>query len=384
MIQQARKGSFWTKNQGDIENKQQQKDSVPKFVENINLNLTEAQKNETQEDTNNQSNQNNKSVSTNFQIVNYNKPNEPDHSTILIGAENEVVDYKPQKIHFKLSKKEIDQTFAYYFLPNGYPHSVGEGYAKFSFLFALSTFSITLLSFISTQALFVALGSTTTKASLYSAAYTWVLKDGIGQLGGILFAGKYGKNFDEDVKKWRFMCMILMNAAIIVEMTTLRFPGAFIYIASLANIGKNVTFLWASATRANINLRFAKRNNIGDIAGKAVTQFTSASLLGIAFGLGISKAFNIASLYTIVPLFSVFTGINIVWSYYATKVVDEYYFNRQRFYILYKEYMKNFKVLDVKSVNNIEKFYVPSIFNPYVEMFCRFGEYSLAGKVKGM
>lgn len=46
--------------------------------------------------------------------------------------------------------------------------------------------------------------------------------------------------------------------------------------------------------------------------------------------------------------------------------------------------MKNFKVLDVKSVNNIEKFYVPSIFNPFVEMFCRFGEYSLAGKVKDM
>ena len=160
--------------------------------------------------------------------------------------------------------------------------------------------------------MFVALGSTTTKASLYSAAYTWVLKDGIGQLGGILFAGKYGKSFDEDVKKWRFMCMLLMNVAIIIEMVTLRFPGAFIYLASLANIFKNVTFLCASATRANINLRFAKKNNIGDIAGKAVTQFTTASLLGIGVGLVVSKAFNIASIYTIMPLFSVFTVSNLI------------------------------------------------------------------------
>ena len=148
--------------------------------------------------------------------------------------------------------------------------------------------AITVLNFISTQALFVALGSTTTQASLYSAAYTWVLKDGIGQLGGILFAGKFGKSFDEDVKKWRFMCMVLMNISIIVEMITLRFPYLFIYLASLANVGKNVTFLCSAATRASINLRFAKRNNIGDIAGKAVTQFTTASLIGMAISLIIS------------------------------------------------------------------------------------------------
>lgn len=83
--------------------------------------------------------------------------------------------------------------------------------------------------------------------------------------------------------------MILFNISIIVEMITLRFPGAFIYLASLANIGKNVTFLCAAATRASINLRFAKRNNIGDIAGKGVTQFTTSSLVGMAIGLVISK-----------------------------------------------------------------------------------------------
>lgn len=168
------------------------------------------------------------------------------------------------------------------------------------------------MSFISTQALFVALGSTTTKASLYSAAYTWVLKDGIGQLGAILFAGKYGKSFDQDVKKWRFMCMLLMNLSIIVEMATLRFPGAFIYLASIANIGKNVTFLCASATRASINLKFAKHNNIGDIASKAVTQFTACSLMGIGAGLIISKMFNIASLYTVVPLFITLSTVNLM------------------------------------------------------------------------
>jgi hypothetical protein len=244
-------------------------------------------------------------------IINFKKADEPDHSRLVIDNKNNIKEHNPLKIHFALSRKELEQNFSYYFLPNGYPHSVSAGYAKFTILFTLSMFCITIMSFISTQALFVALGSTMTKASLYSAAYIWVLKDGIGQLGAILFAGKYGSNFDEDIKRWRFLCMILMNISIIVEMTTLRFPGAFIYLASLANVGKNVTFLCASATRANINLRFAKKNNIGDIAGKTVTQFTTASLLGIGVGLFVSKAFNIASIYTIFPLFTALTLTNI-------------------------------------------------------------------------
>lgn len=35
--------------------------------------------------------------------------------------------------------------------------------------------------------------------------------------------------------------------------------------------------------------------------------------------------------------------------------------------------------LDVKSINDKELFYLPMILNKNVEMFCKFGEYSLAG-----
>lgn len=110
-----------------------------------------------------------------------------------------------------------------------------------------------------------------------------------------------------------------------------------------------------------------------------MTQFTTASLLGIGVGLVVSKAFNIASLYTIVPLFTGFTILNLASSYYATKIVDEYYFNRQRFYILYKEYMRNMKILDVKETNDRELFYLPASLNHHKELFCTFGEYSIAG-----
>ena len=118
-----------------------------------------------------------------------------------------------------------------------------------------------------------------------AAAYTWVLKDGIGQLGGILFASRYGKNFDEDIKKWRFMAMVALNISIYIEIMTLKYPHHFLALASIANVGKNICFLLSAASRASINVQFAKRNNIGDISGKSVSQFTASTLFGVGLGL---------------------------------------------------------------------------------------------------
>jgi Vitamin B6 photo-protection and homoeostasis len=110
-----------------------------------------------------------------------------------------------------------------------------------------------------------------TQANLAAAAYTWVLKDGLGQLGGILFASRYGKSFDEDIKKWRFMAQVALNIAIYIDILTLKYPHHFLLLASIANAGKNICFLLSSASRASINVRFAKINNIGDISGKSVS-----------------------------------------------------------------------------------------------------------------
>lgn len=90
-------------------------------------------------------------------------------------------------------------------------------------------------------------------------------------MGAIVFASRYGRNFDEDIKKWRFMAMVALNISIYIEIMTLRFPNYFLALASIANVGKNITFLLSAASRASINVRFAKRNNIGDISGKSVS-----------------------------------------------------------------------------------------------------------------
>ena len=149
------------------------------------------------------------------------------------------------------------------FLPADYPHSVSSGYLPFTMYNCAGQVSITAMCFISTQVCIVSvMGGTTDQAGIAAAAFIFALKEGVGPLGGILFASRYGKNFDEDIKKWRFMSTVAFNLALYIECMTLQFPGHFLLLASIANACKNITFLLAAASRASINLRFAKSNNM--------------------------------------------------------------------------------------------------------------------------
>ena len=88
--------------------------------------------------------------------------------------------------------------------------------------------------------------------------------------------------------------MVALNVSIFIEIMTLKFPSHFLFLASLANVGKNICYLLASASRGSINMRFAKSNNMGDISGKSVSQFTTSSLMGMGLGIGLTSLINIS------------------------------------------------------------------------------------------
>ena len=82
------------------------------------------------------------------------------------------------------------------FLPASYPRGFKKGYFKFSLYTTLANGTATLMSMLSTQAMFLALGSSSTQATMAASALSWVLKDGIGQFGGIMFSSLYGHVFE--------------------------------------------------------------------------------------------------------------------------------------------------------------------------------------------
>ena len=121
--------------------------------------------------------------------------------------------------------------------------------------------------------------------------------------------------------------MSTLNLSILIEIMTLKFPHLFLLLASTANMGKNICFLMAAASRAQINMRFAKRNNIADIAGKSVSMFTTSSLLGMCVGIGFSKIVDISSLSQLTPVFALLTFVNLYSTYASANLIDEVYLN---------------------------------------------------------
>jgi hypothetical protein len=49
------------------------------------------------------------------------------------------------------------------------------------------------------------------------------------------------------------------------------FPKYFLFLASFANVSKNICLLLAAVSRGAINVRFTKRSNMGDLSGKYIS-----------------------------------------------------------------------------------------------------------------
>jgi hypothetical protein len=175
------------------------------------------------------------------------------------------------------------------FVPKGYPHSVSAGYGRYATGHFISSIFSSAGGVLSMQALLngVGLGA---GAIPMAAALNWVIKDGLGQLGGVIFASLVNNKFDADPKKWRLIASVSMELSSLLEFMTPLCPQYFLPIASVANVGKNISFLAASASRAAIHNSFAANENLADVTGKAGSQSIFASTIGTGLGIGIASA----------------------------------------------------------------------------------------------
>jgi hypothetical protein len=234
-------------------------------------------------------------------------------------------------------------------MPNNYPSSVHSSYLKYATFSFIANTASTATMVLSTQSLLLAIGVGQHAVAPISATLNWILKDGIGQFGGILFASKISSSsssVDADPKRWRMVSSLAMDCAMMMELMTPAFPGYFLFIASAANIGKNIAFLTASASRAKLHQCLASRadsggeaQNLGDITGKATSQSILASLAGTGIGIGLSPYLlhDLASLGLGCIALSV---VNQVFTYQSLKDVPVDNLNRQRLMILMELYFE--------------------------------------------
>ena len=165
------------------------------------------------------------------------------------------------------------------FLPKGYPNSVRDGYLRYAAGTGLGTMLSSAGGVLSLQSLLVAIGMGAGSIPL-AATLNWIIKDGLGQLGGVLFASAVNNKFDAEPKRWRFIASVSLEFSSFLELLTPLAPHYFLPIAAVANIGKNISCLAASASRAAIHHSFAVSENLADVTAKAGSQTILCSTIG--------------------------------------------------------------------------------------------------------
>eukprot|EP00985_Skeletonema_marinoi_P012925 scaffold6337_cov126-Skeletonema_marinoi.AAC.1 len=286
----------------------------------------------------------------------------------------------PTLLHVKDFTNIRNIPFIHHFLPANFPHSVDKSYATYASYCFLGSVAGSSAMVLSTQALLVAVGVGTQSAAPMAAALNWVMKDGVGQLGGVLFASQLGKggmdvdywknkagewlgpltskkgtkkrgNFqrgtaDTNPKRWRMVAALALDLSTLLEICT-PFLGAeyFLPCASIANVGKNIGFLAASASRAAIHQSLTKTegktSNLGDVTAKAGSQAILASLLGTGFGILFSQTFcSDYGTAGILAGFVVLSAVHQVCTYKAIQAVPLKTLDRHRLHIVLDSYMQ--------------------------------------------
>lgn len=215
---------------------------------------------------------------------------------------------------------------------------------------------------LSTQTLLLAVGvvgANVQQAGIMAGAFNWVMKDFMGQLGGVVFASQMGKTraFDTDPKRWRMVAAMALDGATLLEILSPLFPSILVLpVASVANVGKNIGFLTASASRAALHQAVAITGNLGDVTAKSGSQSIMASLIGTSLGIGMSSLLA-HDTYNFALGFCVLGVIHQGCNYLSVQSVPLAYFNRQRLYILLDDFIMNGRVMAPKDVAEKESFF---------------------------
>jgi len=196
------------------------------------------------------------------------------------------------------------------FLPRGYPASVSKDYMAYQVWEAIECFCSTLTNMLATRAVLQGVGVGDETATASSAVITWLLRDGFGMAGRIVFAWYKGTEFDHNVKTWRIFADVLCDVAIFIELLAPMFPSVFVGLVCVSSILKSMVGVAGGATRVAVNLHQAKQNNAADVSAKGGSQVTLFTLVALLLSIGIMKAVDAYEFLTWI-LFVVFTFLHI-------------------------------------------------------------------------
>ncbi|KAJ9174852.1 hypothetical protein P3X46_013453 [Hevea brasiliensis] len=247
--------------------------------------------------------------------------------------------------------EEIMSFIRTYVVPEGFPDSVTPSYVPYMTWRALKHFFGGAMGVFTTKTLLSSVGVSKSKAIPGAVAINWILKDGAGRVGKMLFA-RQGKKFDCDLKQLRFAGDLLMELGAGVELATAAVPHLFLPLACAANVAKNVAAVTSTSTRTPIYKAFAKGENIGDVTAKGECVSNLADLLGTGLSIMIAKRNP-----SLVTTFALLSCGYVFSSYQEVKSVVLHTLNRARFSVAVDSFLKTGKVPSLQEGNMKENIF---------------------------
>ncbi|GJQ15423.1 hypothetical protein GpartN1_g7214.t1 [Galdieria partita] len=258
--------------------------------------------------------------------------------------------------------EQISSSLLTFFLPEGFPESVGDSYLQYSIWRGIQNIISNISQVLSTQALLLAAGVGRTHSETLAAATAWAWKDGVGQVGR-LFTAVLGNQYDADPKRWRLVSDLLYDIGLSLEILSPAFSKYFLLLAALGNISKSIAFAIGISCRYSVLKTFVRRENLGEISAKNDAQNVVTGMLGTFLGVWMSKSLPAAPKVRL-GIFLFFTAIYSFFNYKSMQVAELTTINRQRGNILAHSYLMYQNVPNVSISNSYERFVplFPTVF----------------------
>ncbi|KAF0917708.1 hypothetical protein E2562_021209 [Oryza meyeriana var. granulata] len=255
-----------------------------------------------------------------------------------------------------------------YVVPEGFPDSVTPSYVPYMTWRALKHFFGGAMGVFTTRTLLSSVGVSQSKVTPGAIAINWILKDGAGRVGKMLFA-RQGKKFDYDLKQLRFSSDLLLEIGAGIELATAAFPQFFLPMACVANVVKNVAAVTSTSTRTPIYKAYARGENIGDVTAKGESVGNIADLLGTGLSIFISKRNP-----SLVTSFAFLSCGYLLSSYHEVRSVVLNTLNRARFTVAVNSFIKTGHIPSLKEGNSQETIFNPPWRHEPIAIGSRFGE----------
>lgn len=204
------------------------------------------------------------------------------------------------------------------------PREINENYLEYvKWKFLHRVFS-SALQVLATQAMFRAIGIGYARSLPSAAALSWVLKDGLGRLSRCIYTASLASAFDTNLKRVRFSTSVVFSLSIGLELMTPAFPQYFLFLASIANIAKQISLACYLATGTAVHRSFAVADNLGEVSAKAQIQTVCFDNLGLMLAATLNIMLkNNQRLQAGLPfvVYPIFTAIDLYGIYQSLKHV---------------------------------------------------------------